>query len=64
MSPERKHRVERLMRGKEELRRLRIADAVIVSYGKSGRTWLRVLISRFFQLRYRFTGGTSNARTA
>ena len=53
MSPERKHRVERLMRGKEELRRLRIADAVIVSYGKSGRTWLRVLISRFFQLRYR-----------
>ena len=53
MSPERKHRVERLMRGKEELRRLRLADAVIVSFGKSGRTWLRVLLSRFFQLRYR-----------
>jgi hypothetical protein len=25
---------------------------VIVSFGKSGRTWLRVLLSRFFQLRY------------
>jgi len=31
---------------------LQRADCVVVSYGKSGRTWLRVMISRFYQLRY------------
>ncbi len=52
LPPERKKALERRMRGKEEFRKLRLADGVIVSFGKSGRTWLRVLISRFYQLRY------------
>ena len=35
-----------------EWRRVHAADAVIVSFGKSGRTWLRVMISRLYQRRY------------
>ncbi len=49
---EKKIRLERWLRGKEEYRKLRLADAVIVSFGKSGRTWLRVLLSRFYQLQH------------
>lgn len=49
---ERKIRIDRWLRGKEEFRKLRLADAVIVSFGKSGRTWLRVMLSRFYQVRY------------
>ncbi len=52
LPPERKKALERRMRGKEEFRKLRLADCVVVSFGKSGRTWLRVLISRFYQIRY------------
>jgi hypothetical protein len=52
LPPERKRQLERRLRGKEEFRRLGMADVVIVSFGKSGRTWLRVLLSRFFQLRF------------
>jgi hypothetical protein len=48
---ERRRRLERRLRGREELRKLRLADRVVVSYGNSGRTWLRVLLSRFLQLR-------------
>ena len=40
------------MRGKEEFRKLQLADAVVVSFGKSGRTWLRMLMSRYYQRRY------------
>jgi hypothetical protein len=43
---------ERYLRGKEEARMLAESDLVVVSYGKSGRTWLRVLLSRYYQLRY------------
>jgi hypothetical protein len=49
---ERRRRIERWLRGREEFRRLREADCVVVSYGKSGRTWLRVLLSRYFQVRH------------
>ena len=49
---ERKIRLERWLRGKEEFRKLELADCVIVSFGKSGRTWLRVLLSRFYQVRH------------
>lgn len=49
---ERKIRLERWLRGKEEFRKLELADCVIVSFGKSGRTWLRVLLSRFYQLKH------------
>lgn len=49
---EKKIAIERRLRGKEEYRKLRLADAVIVSFGKSGRTWLRVMLSRFYQVRH------------
>ncbi len=45
--------LERRLRGREEFHKLRLADCVIVSFGKSGRTWLRVMLSRFYQLRFR-----------
>ena len=45
-------RSERYLRGRERYERLKTADAVIVSYAKSGRTWLRVMISRLLQQVY------------
>jgi hypothetical protein len=45
-------RFERWLRGREEKRRLDRADVAVVSFGKSGRTWLRVMISRYYQLVY------------
>jgi Sulfotransferase domain len=52
LSRERKNAIERWLRGREQYRKLRRADCVIVSFGKSGRTWLRVMMSRFFQSKY------------
>jgi hypothetical protein len=49
---DKKVRIERRLRGREEHRKLGLADCVIVSFGKSGRTWLRVLLSRFYQVRH------------
>ena len=49
---EKKIRIDRWLRGKEEHRKLKLADGVIVSFGKSGRTWLRVMLSRFYQVKY------------
>jgi hypothetical protein len=43
---------ERRLRGWLEHGRLRAADCAVVSFGKSGRTWLRVMISRLYQQRY------------
>ncbi len=43
---------ERHLRGREESGLLARADVVVVSFGKSGRTWLRVMLSRFFQIRF------------
>ncbi|MEJ2130222.1 MAG: sulfotransferase domain-containing protein [Gammaproteobacteria bacterium] len=51
-SDERRIRIERWLRGYLESRRLARADAVIVSFGKSGRTWLRVLLSRLYQRKF------------
>jgi hypothetical protein len=49
--PEERHiRIERWLRGREEARRLARADVAVVSFGKSGRTWLRVMMSRYYQL--------------
>ncbi len=45
-------RAERRLRGYQEYSRLTRADAVVVSFGKSGRTWLRVMISRLYQQVY------------
>lgn len=50
---ERRRDLDRRLRGREEARKLSLADAVVVSYGKSGRTWLRVMLSRFWQQRLR-----------
>ncbi len=46
-------RLERYLRGMEDARMLQESDYVVASFGKSGRTWLTVLLSRYFQLRYR-----------
>ena len=43
---------ERRLRGKYDARLLQQADAAIVSFGKSGRTWLRVMLSRVYQVKY------------
>ncbi len=40
------------LRAREELRRANQADAIVLSHAKSGRTWLRVMLSRLFQVRY------------
>ncbi len=48
----RRIRIERWLRGRDETSRLAEADVAIVSFGKSGRTWLRVMLSRYYQLVY------------
>jgi hypothetical protein len=50
-------RVERRWRGWEEAAKLPHADAVIVSFGKSGRTWFRVMLSRYFARKYGLRDG-------
>ena len=45
-------RSERRLRGREQHKTLRRADVAVVSYGKSGRTWLRVMLSRLYQQVY------------
>lgn len=51
-------RVERKWRGWEEAEKLPHADAVIVSFGKSGRTWFRVMLSRYFARKYGLKEGS------
>jgi hypothetical protein len=48
---ERRKKMERWLRGREELKKLERADWVLMSWGKSGRTWLRVMLSRAYQLK-------------
>ena len=48
----RKKPIDRWLRGREEYRKLRQADAIIISFGKSGRTWFRVMISRFYAFKH------------
>lgn len=43
---------ERRLRGVEQFDKLQKADVVIVSFGKSGRTWLRVMVSHLFRVMY------------
>jgi hypothetical protein len=52
MPEARRIRFERWLRGRDETRRLGRAQVAVVSFGKSGRTWLRVMISRYYQLVY------------
>jgi hypothetical protein len=44
-------RIERWLRGREEFKKLERSDWVLMSWGKSGRTWLRVMLSRAYQLK-------------
>ncbi len=46
---ERGHDLERWRRGKEDYWKYKRCDYVFASYGKSGRTWVRVMISRYFR---------------
>jgi hypothetical protein len=48
------HRVGllRWIRSQRDLRRLSRADVAVVSFAKSGRTWLRVMLSRLYQAKY------------
>jgi hypothetical protein len=45
-------KAERKLRGVEQFDKLRKADVVIVSFGKSGRTWLRVMVSHLFRVKH------------
>jgi len=42
----------RWIRSQRDLRRLARADVAVVSFAKSGRTWLRVMLSRLLQTKY------------
>ena len=48
----RRKAIDRWLRDREEHRKLQQADYVLMSWGKSGRTWLRVMLSRFYQIAY------------
>lgn len=51
------HRLERWRRGREDYWKYSRCDCVFASYGKSGRTWVRVMISRYFQQAYKLPEG-------
>jgi hypothetical protein len=48
---QRRKKLERWLRGREEYKKLQRSDWVLMSWGKSGRTWLRVMLSRAYQLK-------------
>lgn len=43
---------ERKLRGAEQYDKLQRADIVVVSFGKSGRTWMRVMLSHLFRVKH------------
>jgi Sulfotransferase domain len=47
------HDLERWRRGREEFWKYNNCEYIFASYGKSGRTWVRVMISRYYQLVYK-----------
>ena len=47
----RRKKIERWLRGREEFNKLQRCDWVLMSWGKSGRTWLRVMLSRAYTLK-------------
>ncbi len=49
----RRKSIDRWWRGREEHRKLQAADWLLVSWGKSGRTWLRVMLSRFYEIHFK-----------
>ena len=59
---DRRASIQRWLLGRHDFRKLRSADYVIVSAPKSGRTWLRVMLSRFFQTKYSLQFDKEEAR--
>ena len=49
--------IERWVRGWEEAQHLATTDVAFVSWAKSGRTWLRTMLSRAYQLDYGIPSG-------
>ena len=56
LSRKQKLAVDHWLRGRKEYKEVKAADYVIVSPPKCGRTWVRTMLSRFFQHRYRLPG--------
>jgi len=54
----RRKSIDRWLRGRGEYRKLHRADWLLISWGKSGRTWLRVMLSRVYQRRFGFPENT------
>lgn len=52
LSRKQKLAVDHWLRGRKEYKEVKEADFVIVSPPKCGRTWMRMMLSRFFQMRY------------
>ena len=52
------HELQRWRRGREEFWKYKHCQYIFASYGKSGRTWVRVMISRYFQLVYNLPDNT------
>jgi len=50
---EQTHKLERWRRGREEYWKYQNCQYIFASYGKSGRTWVRVMISHYYQLSYK-----------
>ncbi len=49
---ERRKAIDRWLRGREEHRKLQGADYILMSWAKSGRTWLRLMLSRVYQVQH------------
>jgi hypothetical protein len=58
LTEKRAHAWERWHRGRSDFHNLRLSDLVVVSRGKSGRTWLRTMLSRFYSLAYDLPEGS------
>ena len=54
----RRKATERWLRGREEHRKLQQADVVFMSWAKSGRTWLRLMLSRYYVRAYGLPEGS------
>ncbi|MFK7896811.1 MAG: sulfotransferase domain-containing protein [Myxococcota bacterium] len=50
-SVDKRNAAEMQLRGRTEKDRLDQTDTVVISCGKSGRTWVRVMLSAFYQIR-------------
>ena len=55
---EKRARVSRWLRGRQEFSKLRKAGIVFVTCPKSGRTWLRIMLSRILQQRHGLPGSS------